>query len=449
MVYGMGCRRFTKQWLRNKDADAISSLRVAGSGLLIVVGVLAAVATSANAATSSDSGLTTSHAQPVFVGPVPISPPAVRFDASGTVHLAWFEKAGSVGAVKTVRIGEGTTLPVRSTQVNPEALGPDAIHQAPGLATAADNLVFVTWSTPNRTAGAMFASDLRVARSRDGGQTFDPPVQVNDDGQAITHSFEDVLAGNATDLYVAWLDGRGKDKSGAGAIFGCSHDQGRTIGKNLTIDQMACPCCRPMLAMAPNGELWVAWRKTFDGNVRDVVVGRSVDGGNTFSAPKRVHHDGWVFSACPHRGPSIGLDRYGRLYIGWYTEGTDEQPRLYVATSDDQGNTFSTPVPLHTSTTSLPDQLRMVVHPDGAVVAVWEEITGVRKRTVMRVSMDRGSSFGPVHTLSEGAKAESPTVAIHRDGTVALSWTEHAWPNNRIMFQRGRLNVADIKGQPR
>jgi hypothetical protein len=204
-----------------------------------------------------------------------------------------------------------------------------------------------------------------------------------------------------------------------------------------------------MLAMAPNGELWVAWRKTFDGNVRDVVVARSVDGGNTFSAPKRVHHDGWVFSACPHRGPSIGFDRYGRLYIGWYTEGTDEQPRLYVATSDDQGNTFSTPVPLHTSTTSLPDQLRMAVHPDGAVVAVWEEITGVRKRTVMRVSMDRGSSFGPVHTLSEGAKAESPTVAIHRDGTVALSWTEHAWPNNRIMFQRGRLNVADIKGQPR
>ena len=444
----MSCSRFMKQWARKNDEGTGSSLKLVRGGILFVVGMLAADATVATTA-SSESGFAHAPTQPVFVGPVPISPPAVRFDASGAVHLAWFEKAGSVGAVQTVRIGEETTFPVRSVRVNPETLGPDAIHQSPGLATAGDNLVFVTWSTPNRTPGAMFASDLQVARSRDGGRTFDPPVQVNDDGQAINHTFEDVLARNGSDLYMAWLDGRGKDKSGAGAIFGCSRDQGQTIGKNLTIDRMACPCCRPMLALAPNGDLWVGWRKTFDGNVRDIVVAKSVDGGHTFSGPMRVHQDNWAFSACPHRGPSIGFDRNGRLYVGWYTEGMDEQPRLYVATSDDQGNTFSTPISLHTSTTSLPDQLRMAVHPDGAVVAVWEEVTGVRKRTVMRVSMDRGTSFGPVHALSEGTKAESPTVAIHHDGTVALSWTEHAWPNNRIMFQQGRLNLADVKDQSR
>jgi hypothetical protein len=195
-----------------------------------------------------------------------------------------------------------------------------------------------------------------------------------------------------------------------------------------------------MMALAPNGHLWAAWRKTFDGNVRDIVLAKSSDQGRTFSKPILVQRDGWVFPACPHRGPSVAFDQSGRLYIGWYTEGTDDQPRLLFAVSDDEGKTFSTPISLHTSATSLPDQLRMAVHPDGSVIAVWEEVTGVRKRTVMRVSRDRGQTFGPVQTLSEGATAEYPTVAIHESGAVALAWTEHAWPNNRIVVQLGHLS---------
>ena len=82
----------------------------------------------------------------------------------------------------------------------------------------------------------------------------------------------------------------------------------------------------------------------------------------------------------------------------------------------------------------------MAVHPDGRVVAVWEEVTGVRKRVVMRVSDDRGQTFSQMQTLSSGSKAEHPTVAIHDSGTVALGWTEHAFPHNRIIVQQGQLS---------
>ncbi|THI88282.1 MAG: exo-alpha-sialidase [Nitrospira sp. CG24A] len=410
--------------------------------LLMFSFLLLAIALSpaeAEAEPETKAGLTLGSILPVFVGPVPISPPAVRFDERGSVHLAWLEKSESTGAVKSIRIGNEGKAVATPVQVNPEALPPDAFHLAPGLATGTHDHVFVSWSTTNRTPGSLFASDLKVARSQDGGRTFEAPIQVNDDGLPISHTFEDLATGHGSDLYLAWLDGRGKDQSGAGVLFGCSKNQGQTIGKNLTVDGMACPCCRPMMAVAPNGHLWVAWRKTFAGNVRDIVLAKSEDRGQTFSSPLLVHKDNWVFSACPHRGPSIGFDRFGRMYVGWYTEGADEQPRLFVATSDDQGQTFSSPISLHTSTTSLPDQMRMAVHPDGAVVAVWEEITGVRKRVVMRVSMDRGQHFGPLQPLSAGAKAEYPTVAIHESGSVAISWTEQAWPNNRIVLQQGRL----------
>lgn len=417
--------------------------------LLIICFLLLAVAfSSAEAEQGGKAGLTLDPILPVFVGPVPISPPAVRFDEQGSVHLAWLEKAGAAGTVKTVRIDGESKTAVTPVQVNPEAFPPDAFHQAPGLATGTGNHIFVSWSTANQAPGSLFASDLHVARSQDGGQTFENPVQVNDDGLPISHTFENLATGNGSDLYVAWLDGRGKDPSGSALLFGCSNNQGQTIGKNLTADGMACPCCRPMVTVAPNGHLWVAWRKTFAGNVRDIVMAKSEDRGQTFSSPLLVHKDNWVFSACPHRGPSIGFDRFGRIYVGWYTEGTDEKPRLLVATSDDQGRTFSPPVSLHTSTTSLQDQMRIAVHPDGAVVAVWEEITGVRKRAVMRVSMDRGQHFGPLQILSTGAKAEYPTVAIHDNGAVALSWMEYAFPMNRILLQQGALSLTAITKQP-
>jgi len=369
-----------------------------------------------------------------------VSPPALQFDRAGSLHAAWFEKRGDARGLYTVTMRDGELAIPTPVQVNPTGLSPDAMHQSPGLATGPQGELYATWATPK--AGAPFAADLRLARSPDGGNTFESPVIVNDDGASINHTFEHVAVAGTGEIYVAWLDNRNKEKSGAGALFTCSRDNGKTVENNLIIDGMACPCCRPMAAVAPDGSLWVAWRKTFDGNVRDIVVARSTDRGRTFSAPMLVRRDGWSFAACPHRGPSIGFDRQGRLYVGWYTEGTDEQPRILVATSDDQGKTFSAPVSLHSSGTSLPDQFRLTVHPEGFVAAVWEEVTGVRKRVVMRVSTDRGQTFGPVLTLSEGAKAENPTVAVHENGALAVAWTEHAWPHNRIVLQQGRFTIA-------
>ena len=90
----------------------------------------------------------------------------------------------------------------------------------------------------------------------------------------------------------------------------------------------------------------------------------------------------------------------------------------------------------------------MAVHPDGAVVAVCEEVTGVRKRTVMRVSLDRGRTFGSVQILSDSAKAETPTVAVHPNGTIALAWSEHAWPHNRLVVQMGKLGTQGQQPTP-
>jgi hypothetical protein len=67
---------------------------------------------------------------------------------------------------------------------------------------------------------------------------------------------------------------------------------------------------------------------------------------------------------------------------------------------------------------------------------------------MMRLSTDRGRSFGPLKKLSTAAKAEHPTVAIDRSGRVTLRWTEHLFPMNRLLVQRGQLDLTRITGKP-
>lgn len=76
------------------------------------------------------------------------------------------------------------------------------------------------------------------------------------------------------------------------------------------------------------GTLYVAWRKVFLGNVRDVVVAVSQDKGQTFSPPVRVAADNWVLDGCPHVGSALALDHRQHLHMAWYT-GAPQQTGIW------------------------------------------------------------------------------------------------------------------------
>ncbi|MEQ1656838.1 MAG: sialidase family protein, partial [Nitrospira sp.] len=169
---------------------------------------------------------------------------------------------------------------------------------------------------------------------------------------------------------------------------------------------------------------------------------RSIDGGQTFTAPVIVGQDRWLFPGCPHRPASIGTDRLGRLYVVWYTEGVDETPSVFLAYSDDRGNTFSPKQKLNVSKGTFPDHPQMAVDPEGRLVIVWEEQSPVRREVVMSVSLDRGQTFSAPQKLNE-KKGQTPTLSINSKGLAALAWMEHAMPNHRIVVQTLQLPVSN------
>jgi hypothetical protein len=381
--------------------------------------------------------LTTDHTVRAVVGP------SVRIDDEGRISLAWVEEDKDIRRVLyagTEKPGGPIGAPVT---VNQPTEAPYMRQEAPALAVVGDD-VFLTWALthPKLTADKPFSNELRLSRSKDGGKTFSPSILVNDDEQVIGHSFDSIHVAPDGVLHLAWIDGR-EGKKESGTFVTRSTDHGRTVAKNLKVDDNTCVCCRTSLTTGPDGTLYVAWRKVLPGDLRETVVARSTDGGSMFSAPVIVGQDRWVFPGCPHRPASIGTDRLGRLYVVWYTEGVDETPAVFLAYSDDRGDTFSAKQKLNVSKGTFPDHPQMAVDPEGRIVIVWEEQSPVRREVVMSLSLDRGQTFSAPQKLNE-KKGQTPSLSMNSKGLAALAWMEHAMPVHRMVVQTIQLPAMKV-----
>jgi hypothetical protein len=132
------------------------------------------------------------------------------------------------------------------------------------------------------------------------------------------------------------------DEPGTEVRVARSTDGGRSFGESIVVTSGACECCRTQLAFGAAGEVFVAWRHQFQPDIRDPAVARSDDGGQTFTAPVRVAEDAWLISGCPHSGPAIAVDYAGRVHVAWHT-GAEGRAGLYHAMSDNNGESFHTP----------------------------------------------------------------------------------------------------------
>jgi hypothetical protein len=369
--------------------------------------------------------------------------PSVQIDEEGFLSAAWVEEDKETRTILFARSEKPGGLLGTPVRVNQPSENPYYRQESPAVVVRGHD-VFVTWSLthPKIAPDKPFAGELRLSRSSDGGRTFAPSTLVNDDGQVIQHSFDAIQVAPDGVLHLAWIDGR-EGKKEPGTFVARSNDHGRSIAKNLKVDESTCVCCRTSLTTSADGIVYVAWRKIFDGNVRETVVSRSTDGGETFSSPVVVGNDRWVYPACPHRPASVGVDRQGRLYVVWYTEGADETPAIYLAYSDDQGKTFSEKKQLNRSKGTFPDHPQMAVDPEGRIVVIWEEQSPVRREVVMNHSLDRGQSFSAPVKLNE-KNGQTPTIAVNRQGTVVMGWKEHAMPAHRLVVQTLQLPGGEV-----
>lgn len=392
----------------------------------VVAGLLALVAACGpNEASESESPSTALE----FTSPRVVSletdngaTPMLFTTSGGDRVLAWVsaEGGGEDGRLhfSVTRAKEPTP---RETVTVSDPLGPIEPHgeAPPKIAEGDEGELHVLYAVGKVVPGLRFPlSSLRLIRSDDLGATWSDPVTVNDGEKFGSNNFH-ALTAAAGLVVVTWLE---SDRDFTRVAMSRSFDRGETWEARQTINvDPGCECCRTSVAIHPDGEMYVAWRTIAEGEVRDIVVARSPDLGDTWEEAVRPRADDWIFPACPHAGPSLRIDETGVLHIAWWT-GKEGEAGVYYARSKDGGRTWAAH-PIAIGDRSVPAHVQVETEGRHVLVA-WDDGLADMPSIMLRRSTDGGGTFLPAQRVSEAGFAATFPVLTMYGGLLSIAWSQ-------------------------
>ena len=362
--------------------------------------------------------------------------PRLVVGASDALYMAYVASAGE---------GGGSNLLFASTEDDGDTFSPPLrVNDEPAEVRSHGENSPVLRLGPGHEFYAVWVGrdDIRFARSIDFGHSFTKAISVNDDTGDAPQSYPDLAVAPGGELMAVWLDfrpGQGTPQGTASVFVARSTDCGATFGPNVRLSIGACPCCRPVVVAGKDGAVHVAWRHVFPESQRDFVVASSSDGGRTFGAPVRVHADGWAIDGCPDSGASLALD--GKtLAIAWYT-AAGRRSIVRLARSEDGGRSFGPAVDLqgpvldanHPMLATMGEELWVVFQGrEPAASSGW----GKNRAWLVRVPAQ--GAPGPPVPLPETSGVRYPSLADGNGGRFYVTFSERDTDSARAMLWRGR-----------
>lgn len=333
---------------------------------------------------------------------------------------------------------ENSALTLRMSHDGGEHWMPPTALSAPGsnVTTSAEN-------APQLAARGMYAfalwqqrngeDETQLLAARSSGMGAQPPAPtLVTDKPATDKSY----AGFATlavapngDVYAAWLDGRDDTSASTGTFnvyLARSTDRGATFHHNVKVATLACPCCRPSVAIAADGKVYVAYRHVYGDNERDIAVVTSTDHGERFGEPVRIANDHWKLFGCPESGP-VAAAQGNKLVVAWYT-AAGGRPGIRLTASHDGGQTFTKEI-------SVSDGIEAANHPylsmadDGTIAVVFSGRQAVEhgdwnSLTPFAFRIDtKGHVSATTRIPADASGQRYPTASLSPDGDLYAVWS--------------------------
>ncbi len=342
--------------------------------------------------------------------------------AGGNVVATWLERLASLDGEEGPRRHR-----VRFARLEGDAWGaPSTIAEGddffanwadfPGVVGGGDGALYAHWLA--KTGSETYAYSIFLARSADGGASWEPLGVLNDDATPTEHGFVSYLP-ETDGVRAFWLDGRAMAAGGAMALRTAAISEAGP-GPAEILDDRVCECCSTGAARTALGAT-VVYRDRSLGEVRDVSVVRRLAEG--WTAPAPLHGDGWKIPGCPVNGPEI--DAAGDLAaVAWFT-APGETPQVRLAFSEDGGASFGEPVGIDTE--GPVGRVDVVLDAAGDALVSWLATDGEGGEVRIR-RIGRDGSAGP--PLAAAATAASRAAGfprlVRRGDRLYLAWTEVA-----------------------
>jgi hypothetical protein len=317
--------------------------------------------------------------------------------------------------------------------------------------------VVVLW-----TAKSASGTRLVSARSNDGGKSFGAAASVPGSDASGNRGWESAAVTSQGDVVAVWLDHREVPGRTPGAATAGTHQHGaarqRSPAEGVARAQLSqvffarlndtasaraiapgvCYCCKTSVATGADGTIVLAWRHVYAGNIRDIALTKSSDGGRTFAPPVRVSEDNWVLDGCPENGPAVAIDQTNAIHVVWPTlvrgsSGAEENLALFYATSKD-GQRFTKRQQIPTE--GVPRHPQLALGPDGTITVAWDEqLKGARRVVVVQGTSDHENSVRFIRQSVSDEPGSYPAVASLAGGAI-VAWTNGTTGNTVIRVER-------------
>lgn len=275
-------------------------------------------------------------------------------------------------------------------------------------------------------------------------QSWGKEITIHKDGVSAEHGFVSMLAMSEGRTFITWLDGRNAGKPNAEAAAtgvaivggmtlraGIFDRQGETL-QDWELDGLTCDCCQTSAAMSSSGPVVVYRDRSFD-EIRDIYITRFVD--NSWTQPVPVYTDNWKVAGCPVNGPSVAAK--GKMMAVVWFSAKDDQPRVSLAISQDDGASFGEPITVASGSTN--GRVGITLLDSGDIAVSWLEINGSDAQLKLALYNQQGELSDSLKVADTKASRRSGFPVIASGGNdVYVTWTDLA-PGAQVKVARVRF----------
>ncbi|MDE1843955.1 MAG: hypothetical protein KGI10_01345 [Thaumarchaeota archaeon] len=285
------------------------------------------------------------------------------------------------------------------------------------------NHVYSSWieKSPDNSTNIIFA------KSDDQGNSFGAPLHVTHN---VGNSGIPKLYSDGNQVYLAWEDNSRGDyeiflskSSDSGASFHVPVDMSTTTGQSGT----------PEVIVSGNN-VYAVWMDNTSGNY-DIFFTKSTDGGETFAKPVDISH---------LQGDS-GYPQFAvwknNIYVTWTQTMSGINYDIFFAKSTNNGDTFDKPINL--SNNSGPSGWPKIAS-DGNIYVSWVDSTPGKFDILITKSTDGGATFESPTNLSHSKTESYENEMAALDNTVYMVWQEGSSGNHTIVFSKSTTFVPEF-----
>jgi hypothetical protein len=388
------------------------------------------------------------------------STPFLRYSPDGRLFAVWTEDhdtpwpGGSPNAAHHGTMGDRAPSPMRNAmlawssdggkswsapkRINDTVEAVQGEENGPKLAFTPDSKAFVVWSIPG-AKGDKTRANIRFAMD-DGKGGFTRARTLNEVKDA--GRFPIIEATPDGNFLIAWIDRRIDNPKPRQLYLMKLDARGEALTKNYQAGEGLCECCKLGISFADGGKtVYMVDREVNAKKIRNHILRKSTDSGNTFAPPVEISDDGWQVPSCPHSGPSIGRDSRGYLHVTWFTLGRSEQEAgIYYSVSKDGGQTFVPRRLVHANRAPEILYSSLTIGADDTVYLAWSNLDNDQRAQIfLRTLAPDGATWGPIQQISNAAKnASRPALALMKNH-LHIAWTETEGETSRVVFRNATV----------